>query len=226
MRDGRRRASAVEPEAALEVRPAHAEALAECGAPMAAAGHYATSQSRAPHHHECTRQPSRSVTSPFRTTAAARSALPGGCSARCSPDISPRQAALPPSDASHRPLGMMSRHAGEPRPAQTIARPNPLLLWQSHDLLDLASLRNSGLDRRKAVAELVPAVALDPTAGRVRGGGGVLSGARPPGGSGGTPELLQPDHLLERRRKRLLLPPDGNARGEMAFMTDRRHRAG
>ena len=43
-----RRATVVEPEAALEVCPAHAEALAERGAPMAAAGHYAASHSRAP----------------------------------------------------------------------------------------------------------------------------------------------------------------------------------
>ena len=67
------------------------------------------------------------------------------------------------------------------------------------DLPHPASLRNSGFDRCKAIAEGV--LVRDPAAGTVRGGGGGLSEGRLSGGVGSAQERLQPDHLLERQCK-------------------------
>ena len=61
---------------------------------------------------------------------------------------------------------MISEHTGEPHPPSTVARWDgcsiPQLLCH-HDLLYVASLWNSGFDRRKAITKVVPKV--DPAAG-------------------------------------------------------------
>ena len=91
-----RLATVAESGAALEVSPSHAEALAECGGPAAAAlalpYRVMNPDGRASLPSCCARP------TPW-STAAARSALQAACSARCGPDTGPSQATLPPSDA-------------------------------------------------------------------------------------------------------------------------------